>query len=143
MTQLLSTAYLLLLLSFLILLSYYISGEILKNIQEENIFNLPQTIKEANDEEMDPFLHLNLAKIYTKKGVTDAALYELYFLILSNKHHYSDPLMSNLYGLLGQNLETIKNYNEAIESYSKATKLFANNQIAANNLAGLMHKNKT
>nr|QUE29444.1 Ycf37 [Erythrotrichia longistipitata] len=142
MTQILSTAYLLILLCFLILLCYYISGEILKNIQEENIFNLPQTIKATNGPKLDELFHLNLAKVYTKKEITDAALYELYFLILSGKHSCSDKTMSNLYGLLGKNLESIKNYDEAIQCYLKATTLFENNRMAENNLAKLIQQQK-
>nr|QUE29540.1 Ycf37 [Erythrotrichia foliiformis] len=141
MTQLLSTTYLFILLSFLILISYYISSEILKNIQEENIFNLPGQIYEKG-EDLDELMHLSLIKLYSKRSITDAALYEIEFLLKSAKHSYSSVVISNLYGLMGEKLETIEDNRSAIKAYSTAKTVSKNNQKAKQNLKRLVEKEK-
>jgi len=137
MTQILSTIYLIILLAFLSLFSYYISKELLKNIQEENVFNVIETITVKDKGELDPLLHLNLAKIYTNRSITDAAIYELNFLIQAKNKSYSKTVISNLHVLMGQNLENLQEYGSAKRSYSKAIETLNNNKIAIDKLKKL------
>lgn len=137
MTQILSTIYLIILLAFLSLFSYYISKELLKNIQEENVFNVVETITVKDKGELDPLLHLNLAKVYTNRAITDAAIYELNFLIQSKNTSYSKRVISNLHVLMGQNLENLQEYDSAKRSYSKAIETLNDNKIAINKLEKL------
>nr|QUE28145.1 Ycf37 [Sahlingia subintegra] len=137
MNQLLSTIYLIILLSFLSLFSYYISKELLKNIQEENIFNVIQTIDLHHKQQLDPLLHLNLVKVYSNRSITDAAIYELKFLIKSKNKFYSKTIMSNLYVLMGQNLEILQKYDDAVKSYCNAIEIVKDNKTAIDNLKKL------
>ena len=137
MTQILSTIYLIILLAFLSLFAYYISKELLKNIQEENVFNVIGTIAVSDKEELDPLLHLNLAKVYTNRSITDAAIYELNFLIQSKNTSYSKTVISNLHVLMGQNLENLQEYDNAKRSYSKAIETLNDNKVAIDKLKKL------
>nr|YP_009297453.1 hypothetical protein Eryt_128 [Erythrotrichia carnea]AOM66796.1 hypothetical protein Eryt_128 [Erythrotrichia carnea] len=141
MTQLLSTTYLIILLFFLTLFSYYLSNEILKNIQQENVFDLPKILNSTTEKELDPLLHLNLAKIYCKKEIHDAALYEIRFLIESADNSYSNIVISNLYTLMGETFENLGYQKEASESYSKAIATSKTNTVAINKLDKLINKN--
>jgi len=137
MTQILSTIYLIILLAFLSLFSYYISKELLKNIQEENVFNVIGTTTVSDKGELDPLLHLNLAKVYTNRSITDAAIYELNFLIQSKNTSYSKTVISNLHVLMGQNLENLQEYDNAKRSYSKAIETLNDNKVAIDKLKKL------
>nr|YP_010337695.1 hypothetical protein MW427_pgp146 [Sahlingia subintegra]UNJ17280.1 hypothetical protein [Sahlingia subintegra] len=137
MTQILSSIYLIILLAFLSLFSYYISKELLKNIQEENVFNVIETIKVEDKGDLDPLLHLSLAKVYTNRSITDAAIYELNFLIQSKNKSYSNTVISNLHVLMGQNLEKLQDYDSAKRSYSKAIETLSNNKVAIDKLKKL------
>lgn len=137
MTQILSSIYLIILLAFLSLFSYYISKELLKNIQEEKVFNVIETIKVENKRDLDPLLHLSLAKVYTNRSITDAAIYELNFLIQSKNTSYSNIVISNLHVLMGQNLEKLQDYDNAKKSYSKAIETLNNNKVAIDKLKKL------
>nr|QUE28527.1 Ycf37 [Porphyrostromium boryanum] len=141
MDQILSSTYLIVLLSFLSIFSYYISGEILTNIQEENTFNVIKRIAIENGEKPDPLLHLNLAKVYSKRLIYDSAIYELLFLIKLEDKSRKEIMLSNLYRLLGQNFEKIKEYNESHKFYSEAIKICPTNEAAIGNLKSLTSKN--
>lgn len=140
MNQILSTTYLVILLCFLSLFSYYISNEVLKNLQEENIFNILNDIEIENENKTESLLHFNLVKVYTKKNIFDAALYEAQFLIKSSHHSYSNIIISNLYELIGQNYEKIEDYNAAVKYYSKATVIHKDNQLAYQGLTRLTER---
>lgn len=141
MNQILSTTYLLILLFFLSLFSYYVSGEILKNIQEENTFTSLETINISDCERLELLLHLNLAKVYTKRKICDAAIYELQFLINSESESYPNETLSNLYRLIGQNFKGLQNYDESMKFYSKALTVWPKNTIAIKELEDLTKKN--
>nr|QUE28590.1 Ycf37 [Porphyrostromium japonicum] len=141
MNQILSTTYLLILLFFLSLFSYYVSGEILRNIQEENTFSTLETLNINDGERLELLLHLNLAKVYTKRKIRDAAIYELQFLINSANGSYPNKILSNLYRLIGQNFEGLQDYNESVKFYSKAITVWPDNAIAIKELEKLTSKN--
>nr|QUE29267.1 Ycf37 [Erythrotrichia welwitschii] len=140
MSQILSTTYLLILLFFLIILSYYISGEIIRNIQDENLFNLSKKENSEKNKQLDPLLHLSLVKMYSRKNITDAALYELHFLIKYKENIYSNNIKSKLYNLLGENFEFLQDEKEAKQFYAQAITICKDNNIAVENLNKLSNK---
>nr|QUE28902.1 Ycf37 [Porphyropsis coccinea] len=138
MSPILGTTYLGILLFFLLLFSYLISKSIIKNIQEENLFNTIAISNKLNSE--NTILHLELAYLYMYKGIIDAGIYEATNLLCNEK--YNTQEISKLHALIGKGYEDISQNLDAKLEYTKAIELAQDNLFAIKRLA-IINKKKS
>nr|UNJ16331.1 hypothetical protein [Boldiaceae sp.] len=108
--------YLLLLLFFLIIISYSISIELLKIYKEKRLINifLYKTNHNIN--------HLTAAKLYLSKRIIDSVIYELKFSLKLNI--VKEDILIDIYSLLGKSYSIIKSYDKATKYYIKALNIW-------------------
>nr|YP_009402672.1 hypothetical protein [Compsopogon caeruleus]ARX96028.1 hypothetical protein [Compsopogon caeruleus] len=128
MNNLIGIIYLLCLLVILIIFCFFITKEINKIYNEQNMINYLFSLGNLTQED-----HLLKTNIYFSKKIFDITIYEIKFLIRSTNLARKD--LANLYNLLGKSYELLNNNLLATDSYKKALSIsLENNNIIINYL---------